>query len=279
MVRRLNGVNPNEALLSMVALDLEDTSKITVATAGTAEIYAMKSEAPFIVLSADGAIYVKYGSGASSVDGFRLPSDTLIKLVSPFQELGHTGLSGAGPTISQNSGTATQFDVTEFDYYIEGQNLDDRYGTLEITKSAETGIAFTAAHTIGDGTGQDWGAILVQVDGAGTISTKVVGNAQNYATEEEAIDAMPGPDADNVAVGYITIQTTSNNVWTANTDDLDTGHANVAAINFYTFSTPEEQFNFFGPQHLGNPRKQRKHATISIDADSNGTAVWIAEVY
>ena len=89
-------------------------------------------------------------------------------------------------------------------------------------KVAEDTLTFTAADTINvtPNAGDFWGAWLVQTTGAGVISTKSVGADQNYASEAEAIAALPAADALNVAVGYITVEANNGASWTANTDDL-----------------------------------------------------------
>jgi len=105
------------------------------------------------------------------------------------------------------------------------------------SKVATTGISFTAAHTVNTGAaaGTYWGAILVQIDAGGTISTKVVAADQAYSTEALAISNLPAPDASNVALGHITVNSNSGAAWTGNTDDLTDGSDCVEA-NFYNAS-------------------------------------------
>lgn len=87
-----------------------------------------------------------------------------------------------------------------------------------VTKVATPAIVFSAAYVI---TGANkWGAFRVQMNAAGTISTK--GAASAYATEALAIAALPAVDAGNVSLGYIAVQA-KGATWTANTDDMTDG--------------------------------------------------------
>jgi hypothetical protein len=84
------------------------------------------------------------------------------------------------------------------------------------TKAATTALTFSAAHVI---TASKFGIILVQINAAGTISTKVPSATQAYNSAPLALAALPSADAGNVALGYIAIENNSGD-WTANTDDL-----------------------------------------------------------
>lgn len=78
-------------------------------------------------------------------------------------------------------------------------------------------VTFSAAHNVSiPGT---YGAILVQVNAAGTLSTKAVTLSQSYATGALAEAALPAPDAGYVVVGHVLILA-GTNPWTANTDDF-----------------------------------------------------------
>lgn len=102
-----------------------------------------------------------------------------------------------------------------------------------LTKAATDLLVFSAADTINVGTavGDYWGAWLVQINAAGTISTKSVSADQAYASEVLAIAALPDPDSGNVALGYITVQANTDSSWTANTDDL-TAASDCQDVNF-----------------------------------------------
>lgn len=105
---------------------------------------------------------------------------------------------------------------------------------LPYTKAATTALVFSSAYTInvGAAAGSFWGAFLVQVNAAGTVSTKTVGADQAYASEALAIAALPAVTAANVQVGYITVEANADSAWTATTDDL-TPASDCQAANFY----------------------------------------------
>ena len=92
-------------------------------------------------------------------------------------------------------------------------------GGKYVEKAAATAITFTAAHVV---TASKFGCILVQIDNAGTISTKVVAATQAYDTAAEALVNLPAADSGNVRLGYIAIANNAGD-WTANTDDLTDG--------------------------------------------------------
>lgn len=110
--------------------------------------------------------------------------------------------------------TPEDFQVRGFTYRIAG---------VTYFKAAQTSISFSAAHVV---TANGWGAILVQINAAGTISTLIGETTQttamNYGSAALAIAALPAPAAGNVAVGYIVIEADAGN-WTANTDDMTNG--------------------------------------------------------
>lgn len=90
---------------------------------------------------------------------------------------------------------------------------------VSFTKAAATAIAFTAAHVI---SATKFGVILIQVTGAGVVSSKVPLATQAYASAALALAALPLPDAGNVALGYIKIAAGAG-AWTAQTDDMTNG--------------------------------------------------------
>ena len=96
---------------------------------------------------------------------------------------------------------------------------------IQVTSSADADIPFTAAHVV---TALKHGIILIQVDGAGAVSSKVPAATQAYDTAALALAALPDADADNVAIGYITIEADAGD-WTAITDDLTDGSDLTAA--------------------------------------------------
>jgi hypothetical protein len=125
-----------------------------------------------------------------------------------------TALTSAGLAIDA---TAEKFKVgTTFVY---------RAASGFYTKAAATAILFSANDVINGA--NKWGAFLVQVDSAGTVTTKgALANA--FATEGAAVAALPAADASKAVVGYISVQA-KNATWTANTDDLTAGSDCVVA--------------------------------------------------
>lgn len=95
-----------------------------------------------------------------------------------------------------------------------------RRGGMQFSKAAATALAFSAAHPV---TADKFGAILVQVSDAGVISTKISGATQTttqaYDSAEDAVAALPSPDAGNLAIGWIIIEADGGG-WVAITDDL-----------------------------------------------------------
>lgn len=95
---------------------------------------------------------------------------------------------------------------------------------VPLAKVATAAIVFSGAYVI---TGANrWGAFRVQMNAAGSITTK--GAASNHLSEALAIAALPAVDAGNVSLGYISVQA-KNATWTANTDDMTAGSDAVVA--------------------------------------------------
>ena len=103
---------------------------------------------------------------------------------------------------------------------------------IQYSKAAEDNLVFTAAHIV---SANLWGVILVQTVADGTVSTKVPAATQGYASEVLAQAALPDADADNVALGYITINADAGD-WTGNTDDM-TDASDLTTATF-TDATP-----------------------------------------
>lgn len=115
-----------------------------------------------------------------------------------------------------------------------------RISGIQYVKAAATAIAFTAAHPV---TASKFGAILVQINAAGTVSTKISGATQTttqaYDSSALAIAALPAVTAGNVALGYIVIEADSGG-WTAITDDL-TDASDLTTATFVD-ATPFDAF-------------------------------------
>ena len=118
-----------------------------------------------------------------------------------------------------------QIASTAFQYRIDG---------VPYHKDAVVGTAFSAADTINTGAaaGFFWGIWAVQIDAAGTVTTKSPAADQVYASEALAIAALPVADAGNVVIGYVTVKTKENVDWVAQTDDL-TDASDCTEANFY----------------------------------------------
>jgi hypothetical protein len=102
-----------------------------------------------------------------------------------------------------------------------------RIGGVQYTKAASTGLTFTAADTINVAESTNsvfYGAWLVQINGAGTVSTKPAGGLTNqvYTTLAAATAAIPAPTAANVALGSILIASPAGTAFVANTTDMTT---------------------------------------------------------
>jgi hypothetical protein len=106
------------------------------------------------------------------------------------------------------SATAEKFKTTQTARY----SISSVVYELEATDL----LTFTAAHVVA---ASKFGVILVQVNAAGTVSTRVPGATQSYNDAPTALAALPAADAGNVALGYIAIAADAGG-WTANTDDM-----------------------------------------------------------
>lgn len=120
-------------------------------------------------------------------------------------------------TLVISAAAAEKFKTTTTSYF----KLND----IQYSKAATDGLVFSAADTINTGgaVGSFWGAWLVQINAAGTVSTKSVGADQVYTTEALALADLPDVDAGNVSLGYISINASDDSSWTANTDDMTDG--------------------------------------------------------
>lgn len=110
--------------------------------------------------------------------------------------------------------TSEQVASTAFQYRIDGVP----YHKAEVA----AGTPFSAADKInaGSAAGFFWGIWAVQINAAGTITTKSPVANQVYTSEASAIAALPVADAGNVVIGYVTVKTLEGEDWVAATDDL-----------------------------------------------------------
>ena len=132
------------------------------------------------------------------------------------------------------SGTAEEFKTTATAAYT--------IGGLCYTKAAADGLTFTAADTINADAaeGDFFGAWLVQIDAAGTISTKSPAEDQVYTSSELAIAALPAADTGNIAIGYIAIGAKTDASWTANTDDMTSDCASATFVDATLKTLPDK---------------------------------------
>lgn len=87
---------------------------------------------------------------------------------------------------------------------------------VALTKTAQTAIVFSAAHIV---SALCYGVVLIQINAAGTISTKVVSSTQSFVSPAAALAAKPSPDDSKVELGHIAIAAGVAN-WVANTSDM-----------------------------------------------------------
>lgn len=135
-------------------------------------------------------------------------------------------------TLSVGS-TPERIASTAFQYHISN---------LIYSKAAvAVGTAFSAADTINTaaGAGLFWGIWAVQINAAGTISTKSPAADQTYANEAAAIAALPAVDSGNALVGYVTVQSKDTTAWNAQADDL-TPASDCQDSNFYSSSASSQ---------------------------------------
>ena len=133
------------------------------------------------------------------------------------------------PSVVSIGTTPENVATTAFQYQIDGVTYHKA--------AVAAGTALTDADTIntaGAAIGLVWGAWILQVDAAGTISTHGVGADQVYATEALAIAALPATEANKCRIGYFTVQSLDGTKWTGKTDSLTTGSEDCTTGNFYS---------------------------------------------
>jgi len=130
------------------------------------------------------------------------------------------------------SATADQFKTTTTAIF--------KIGGAQYSKVATDNLEFTAADTVNAaaGAGIKYGIWRVQIDAAGTISTKPGGGLadQVYTTAALALAALPAVDANNVSLGYITVASPTSTAFTCNTTALTTIGAFVDETTLDAFS-------------------------------------------
>lgn len=91
-----------------------------------------------------------------------------------------------------------------------------------VHKAIADDIIFSSAFTItATVAAKRWGAVRIQMDGAGAVSTKVVSANQLYVEELAALVACPAPDAGYLDLGTISMRAAVGKTFTARTTHLD----------------------------------------------------------
>lgn len=176
-----------------VAIQLKDVNNTDLTARGVVKAWLSKDANGDVILPAH---LMPAGGFAVGTDGTILPG-------APFAN----GVAVKAGLIIDAT-TAAQFSTSATAYYtING---------AQYTKTATVDLTFTAAHVINDDL---FGVVLVQINAAGTISTKVPLTPQVYTTAALARAALPEPDAGNVALGFLLIAPTAGN-FTANSTAL-----------------------------------------------------------
>lgn len=208
------------------ALDAKGNAKILVGNGTTATSVAVSGDA---TIDNAGALTI----AANAVEASMLAAavrDTFLNGLRSYVADGMLAIS----TITVSAGDATDFKTTTTAIY--------RIAGTHYTKAATDTLSFSAADTINTaaGAGTLWGIWLVQINAAGTISTKPGASDMTYADEATAIAALPAVDADNIQLGYITVQALEATDWVANTDNLTVGGGagNCTARSFYDLPAP-----------------------------------------
>lgn len=107
------------------------------------------------------------------------------------------------------------------------------------TKAPAAALVFSHADTINAGAagGMFWGAWLVQVDAAGTVTTKSFAADQTFSSQAAAVASLPVADAGKPALGYIVLQSKAGVTWTANASGI-TADSNAVTFVSYVARTP-----------------------------------------
>jgi hypothetical protein len=187
-----------------VAVQLKDANGADLATRGAVRAYLSND--------ANGDSLIT----TAPTGGTAIGTDGLLIEVTP--SIANSLLVDGNLAIS--GGDATKFKTT--------QTAAFTLNGVSYTKAATDSLTFTAPHVI---TAAKFGCILVQINAAGTVSTKVVASPQAYNDAPTALAALPAADAGNIALGYIAIENNAGD-WTANTDDMtNASDVTTAAFN------------------------------------------------
>lgn len=182
------------------------TIPLTTATSQTQRCFHIADlDTPFRIHGAKG--WTRTLAGSVTADAYLVGDNEIIKA-------GALGIDSV----------AEKFLIAAGRYIINGKVVE---------KAAATAIVFTAAHPV---TASKSGAILVQMDDAGTVSTLISGATQTttqaYDDAASAVAMLPAASTNKLAIGYITINNNTG-TWTANTDDM-TDASDVTTATFTT---------------------------------------------
>lgn len=144
---------------------------------------------------------------------------------------------------------------------------------VNYAKSATTALTFTTGHVI---TASKFGIILVQINAAGTIATKVSGATQAYDDAAAALAALPSADTGYTALGYIAIENNAGD-WTANTDDLTDGSdVTTAAFSNTTVKSIPSAVSSSSPATLTATKPASGPATLTATKPASAPATLTA---
>lgn len=174
----------------------------------------------------------------------------------------------SNPGLALDSAEKEDFKCAAFTYVIDG---------VKYSKIATIGLDFTVAHVCAL---DKFLAILVQINAAGTISTKVPlvdgrsqTASQGFDTEGLAIAALPSTDPGKVALGYILIAADAS-TFTANTDDMEAA-SDVDGATFVSYEAADNEV--YAVQ--GQAPAVNSHALLTLGAkdpcigDENGQLI------
>lgn len=183
-----------------------------------------------------------------------LPTDILIDTGVLYYNNADGVFSEAGLA---KSATPEQFKTTRTARY--------RIAGVNYTKAPTDALTFTAAHNV---TASKFGIVLVQINAAGTISTKVPASPQAYNSAALALAALPAVDASNIALGYLALANDAG-TWVANTDDLTNGSDLTTAA----FTDSDASMTKFGGTRNGLTfNKNIEMRSVPYDGASGETA-------
>lgn len=130
-------------------------------------------------------------------------------------------------------GTATDFKINAAIRALLGQVVAPALVPALVYKAVTDNLPFSSAFTINvaGAAGLFWGAVRIQMDSAGAISTKVVAPDQAFATEAQALVSVPNVDNGKIDLGTITIQMKTTDTFTAQTTPLNDATTNAVHFN------------------------------------------------